>query len=279
MKLPTWFILGAGVVAGFDITLALLQIPIYFLQIRVAIWQPMVLSGVLLCVGLVLAVRYPKLRPDAGKFWATVTIVGFVIGFVYLPTVIWFSPAPSYYSQILSFNTSKVAVVATFISYGPMAAGNPIYPYAVSFVAWCPPWNVTGFALTIRGDNGSAVGWISLGPLGVRTPKCGSGEALTYFFSPIPNSSGSITFYSSGSMPIHALLSITGDGFDYFEVSAGASSSSGPASTVPIASTDTLYSFLALKALVVSIVVGATLTGWLPAIDSIERAWNRLKGR
>jgi hypothetical protein len=116
MKPPAWFILGAAVVAGFDITLALLQ---------VAIWQPMVLSGALLCIGLVLAVRYPKLRPDAEKFWATVTIVGFVVGSVYLPTVIWFSPAPSYFSQILSFNTSKVAVGATLISYGPMAAGNP----------------------------------------------------------------------------------------------------------------------------------------------------------
>src|SRR5437899_3122815 len=161
MKLPAWFILGAAVVAGFGITIALLQIPIYFLQLQVAIWHLMVLSGTLLSMGLVLAVRYPKLRPDAGKFWATLTIVGFVMGSVYLPTVIWFSPAPSYYSQGLAFNTSKVAVGATFISYGPMAAGNPIYPYAVSFVAWCPPWNVTGFALTIRVDNGSAVGWLS----------------------------------------------------------------------------------------------------------------------
>ena len=154
----------------------------------VATGFPSILPELILCsfvafvvTGIGGAIRRPRLRPDIDKIWATTAILGFIVGSFYLPTLIWFFPAPSYYGQVFSFNTSKVDVGVNFVSNGPMAAGNRIYPYLVNLFAWCPPWNITSFSISIRGDNWPAVGFIALGPFVVEAPKCGDGPELTFF--------------------------------------------------------------------------------------------------
>lgn len=236
-------------------------------------WPYVLLAGVILSflAFFTLKDRAARLR-FARKKWAVLAIVGFVFLVGILPVLVIIWPSPSYYTQS-ALVQDNLAVGVRFVSNGPMAAGNPIFAASISFQGFCPPWNVTSITMWVSGQNRSTDGVIEVGPTSVDFRTCPIGGPFTQALVWSYFANGTITFYTSGFMPVVAWMNVTHTGgfADVFTAPV----TSSDVWTLPISPSDSLTSFYTLKLLGVSIIVGGAIAGWLPSVHALEEYWLR----
>ena len=240
-------------------------------------WAWMILLGALLLLAAfaVLRDRSTRLRFARNK-WAVLAVGGFVFLVGVLPVLVMIWPSPSYYTQT-AYLGDNLFVGVRFVSNGPMAAGNPIFAAVVDFQAFCPPWNVTSIRMWLYGQNRSTDGEIEVGPTSVDFRTCPTGGPYTQGLVWSYQANGTIAFYSSGYMPVTALLNVTRDGG--FTDLWTAPPANPEVWTLPISTSDSLTSFYALRLLGVSIIVGAAIAGWFPSVHALEENLRRWRGR
>ncbi len=143
------------------------------------------------------------LKPTSSRKLAALALIGFLVGVTVVPALVWFWPSPSFYGQLFDFRDARLQVAVRFESDGPIASGNSIYVDSVTFFGYCPLWNISAFSVWVEGYNASADGVVHLGPYNVDFIACE--QIVQQWNLPITfrdHGEGSITFYSSGTMPL-----------------------------------------------------------------------------